>query len=67
MLVQNNRHYCLPPEDVRARGAAMIEIDLSARGRARADAQGRCDGAGSEEIGCRTLRQTIGPEGFWLS
>ena len=24
---------------------------LSARGRARADAQGRCDGAGSEEIG----------------
>jgi hypothetical protein len=33
--------------------AAMIEIDLSARGRARADAQGRCDGAGSEEIGCR--------------
>src|SRR6516164_5684067 len=26
----------------------------SARGRARADAQGRCDGAGSEEIGCKS-------------
>ena len=32
----------------------------SARGRARADAQGRCDGAGSEEIGC------IGPPTFLI-
>jgi len=35
----------LPPARV------AVRFRLSARGRARADAQGRCDGAGSEEIG----------------
>src|SRR5688500_15949268 len=45
----------------------MIEIDLSARGRARADAQGRCDGAGSEQIGCRNPPAQLPVlEGFWL-
>ena len=42
---------------------------MSARGRARADAQGRCDGVGSEEIGLsepsRTLRSV--PGGFLVS
>ena len=35
-----------------AKGAeSRVRVDGSARGRARPDAQGRCDGAGSEEIG----------------
>jgi len=29
----------------------LARVDLSAGGRAQADAQGRCDGDGSEEIG----------------
>ena len=34
--------------------SVSVLASRSARGRARADAQGRCDGAGSEEIGCKT-------------
>src|SRR5690242_9395128 len=40
---------------------------LSARGRARADAQGRCDGVGSEEIGSPSRVQKRAREGFSFS
>ena len=43
-IVQANGHYRSPR-------VAIPCIDCPHRGRARADAQGRCDGAGSEEIG----------------
>src|SRR5215467_10438224 len=36
----------------------MARAPTQAIDRARADAQGRCDGAGSEEIGYRILRHT---------
>ena len=52
------------------RGRAQFPLlaSMSARGRALADAQGRCDGAGSEEIGCRPFRHgAAAPEGFSLT
>ena len=41
-----------------------VSVGSSARGRARADAQGRCDGAGSEEIGCRPSADKLVGRGF---
>ncbi len=38
----------------------MLELNGSARGRARADAQGRCGGAGSEEIANETMEASGG-------
>jgi len=45
----------------------LAGIDLSARGRARADAQGRCDGVGSEEIGSPSRVLEWAREGFSFS
>src|SRR5439155_21050012 len=48
VIVQTNGQYRLP---LQVRCSPVDCYRLSARDRARADAQGRCDGAGSEEIG----------------
>ena len=42
---------CWTPPPRRCYELSPTHHSVSARGRARADAQGRCDGAGSEEIG----------------
>src|SRR5579864_8265437 len=53
--------------DTVCRISSGLLASRSARGRARADAQGRCDGAGSEEIGFHPPARGIPPAGGFLS
>ena len=58
---------CRPMATTVCRGSSALLASRSARGRARADAQGRCDGAGSEEIGCPPPARGRPPAGGFLS